>query len=180
MKAIERLLRGLDALSEGLGRATAWLALVQVLVTCWIVVARYVFNSGSIAMQESITYLNALLFILCAGYTLRHNAHVRVDIFYAKASPRFRLWVDLLGTLLMLLPLCGFLLWISWDYAAAAWRIHERSAESSGLPWVYLLKSLIVVLPVLLALQGLAEALRAACRLFGPAPSAREPENTAL
>lgn len=181
MKTLDGALQALDALTERLGRAAAWLSLALVGVTCWIVAARYVFNSGSIAVQESVIYLNSLLFILCSGYTLKHHGHVRVDIFYAKASLRYRAWVDLLGTFLLLLPLCGFLLWISWDYVESSWRVREQSGEAGGLPWVYLLKTLILVLAGLLALQGLAEALRAARVLHGgSAGTATEAERTVV
>lgn len=138
----------------------------MVVVTFYIVLTRYVFNSGSIAVQESIIYLNALLFLLTAGYTLKHDGHVRVDIFYGPASPRYKAWANLLGGLLLLLPVAVFILWASWDYVAAAWRIRETSPEAGGIPYVYLLKSLIVVMAVLVILQGVAEILRNLLFLF--------------
>ena len=138
----------------------------MVLVTFYIVVTRYVFSSGSIAIQESVIYLNALLFLLTTGYTLKHDGHVRVDIFYGPASPRYKAWANLLGGIFLLLPVSIFILWISWDYVTAAWRIHETSPEAGGIPYVYLLKSLIVVMAVLVILQGLTEILRNALFLF--------------
>jgi TRAP-type mannitol/chloroaromatic compound transport system permease small subunit len=149
----------LDRLAELSGRLLSWLSLAMVLVTFTVVVLRYGFESGSIAMQESVTYLHALLFMLCAAYTLKHDAHVRVDIFYQRATPRTRAWIDLLGTLLLLFPVCLFILYSSLDYVAAAWRIHEGSGEAGGLDAVYLLKTAIPAMAVLLLLQGISLAL---------------------
>ncbi len=163
------MLNWLEALSEWLGRAVAWLTVAMVLVTVGIVVARYGFGGGSIAVQESVLYMHALVFLVGAGYTLKHDKHVRVDIFYQAMSPRRRALVDLLGSLLLLLPVCGFIFWISLDFVAASWSMNrgqgEASAEAGGLPYVYLLKTLIPVAAALLALQGLAAAGRSWQRL---------------
>src|SRR5690606_31590501 len=121
MRTLNAAIALVDRFTEALGRAAAWLTGLLVQATCSVVTARYAFNSGSAATQESLTYINALFFMLCAAYTLRHDGHVRVDIFYAKASPRIRAWIDLLGTAFLLLPVCVFLIIVSWDYVAAAW-----------------------------------------------------------
>ena len=134
-----------------------WLASVLVLVTAIVVLLRYAFQAGSIALQESLIYINALLFTLGAAHTLKHDGHVRVDIFYSRMSGRNRALVDLVGTLLLLFPLCGFILWTSWDYVSLSWQIRERSAETSGLPFVYLLKTTILLLAGFLLWQGCAE-----------------------
>ncbi len=144
----------LGFINEWTGRAIAWLTLLMVITTFTVVVLRYGFDLGSIAMQESIIYLHALNFMLGAAFTLKHDAHVRVDIFYQKMGPRGQAWVDLLGTLLLLLPVCGFIFWSSWDYVAAAWAVRETSGEAGGLPFVYLLKSILLMMPCLLMLQG--------------------------
>lgn len=144
----------LGFINEWTGRAVAWLTLLMVITTFTVVVLRYGFDLGSIAMQESIIYLHALNFMLGAAFTLKHDAHVRVDIFYQKMGPRGQAWVDLLGTLLLLLPVCGFIFWSSWDYVAAAWAVRETSGEAGGLPFVYLLKSILLLMPCLLMLQG--------------------------
>lgn len=150
----------LDALIEWIGRAVAWLTLGMVLVTFLVVLLRYVFDLGWIAMQESVTYMHALVFMLGAAYTLKHDGHVRVDIFYRTFSPRTRAWVDLFGVLVLLLPTCGFILWVGWDYVASSWSVSEGSREAGGLPGVFLLKGLILLMPALLILQGIASALR--------------------
>lgn len=162
-----KLARLLDAVSDLTGRTIAWLTAAMVLVTFLVVVLRYVFDWGSIAMQESITYLHALVFMLGAAYTLRHDGHVRVDIFYRKFGARGRALVNLLGSLLLLLPVCVYIAAESWPYVVSSWDVHEGSREAGGLPGVYLLKTLLVVMPVLLILQGLADALRALLTLGG-------------
>lgn len=146
----------LDRVALVTGRLTAWLALVLVLVTFSVVVLRYAFQIGSIALQESILYLHASLFLLGAAYTLKMDAHVRVDIFYRHMSKKNRALVDLLGTLVLLLPVCLFLLWISADYVANAWALREGSRETGGLPFVYLLKTLIPISGGLLIIQGIS------------------------
>ena len=146
----------------------AWLTLAMVLITFFVVVARKFFNWGSIALQESIVYLHAAVFLLGAAYTLKHAAHVRVDLFYRDMSASRKAIVDILGLLLFAIPFCAFLLWISWDYVAAAWSLREGSREAGGLPFVYLLKTLIPVTAVLLLVQGISELLRAIDRLRNP------------
>ena len=157
----------LDRISDISGRITAWLTLTMVLSTTIIVVLRYVFDTGFIWMQESVTWMHAAVFMVGAAYTLLHEEHVRVDIFYRKMGPRRRALVDMLGVLLFLLPLCGFLAWMAWDFAATSWSIHETSREPGGLPYpmIPLLKSVVLVMPVFVALQGISLLLRSFARL---------------
>lgn len=157
----------LDRISDISGRITAWLTLAMVLSTTIIVVLRYVFDTGFIWMQESVTWMHAAVFMVGAAYTLLHEEHVRVDIFYRKMGPRRRALVDMLGVLLFLLPLCGFLAWMAWDFAATSWTIHETSREPGGLPYpmIPMLKSVVLVMPVFVALQGLSLLLRSFARL---------------
>ena len=138
---MKNLIRLIDTLNESLGRWISWLAPAMVLVMGLIVVLRYAFQVGSIALQESVMYLNALIFTFGAAYTLKQQGHVRVDVFYNRLSPRARGLIDLLGTGIFLSLTAGFIIWASWDYVAVSWRIREGSAESSGLPYVYLLKA---------------------------------------
>ncbi|PCJ22429.1 MAG: C4-dicarboxylate ABC transporter permease [SAR86 cluster bacterium] len=157
MKKISFLL---DQFSERTGRIFSWLTLVMVLLMALIVTLRYVFQIGSIALQESIIYINALIFTLGAAYTLKENGHVRVDIFYSRLTPRSKAIIDLIGTLVFLLPSAIFICWVSWDYVSLSWRIKEASAELSGLPYVYLLKATIILLAALLSLQGISEVIK--------------------
>lgn len=137
------------------GRGVSWLVLAMVLLMFFVVVQRYIFNAGSIALQESVTYLHAMVFMLAAAWTLSEDGHVRVDIFYRDASPRRKAWVNLLGSLLFLLPFALFILFGSWGYVAASWAVFEGSREAGGLPLVWLLKSLIPIFALLLLTQGL-------------------------
>jgi TRAP-type mannitol/chloroaromatic compound transport system permease small subunit len=167
--------RATDAANERIGVSIAWLALALVLVAFTVVLMRYVFGVGSVKMQESIVYMHAIVFMAAAGYTLLHNGHVRCDIFYAAASPRRRALIDLIGVVIFLLPTCALIAWAAWPYVAQAWAVREGSQEGSlGIPGVYLLKSVILVFAALVALQGIALAIRSALRLAGaePAPAA--------
>jgi TRAP-type mannitol/chloroaromatic compound transport system permease small subunit len=151
----------IDRLATAIGRAAAWLALVIVVLQFALVVARYVFGFGSIWLTETVVYANAALFLVAAAWTLRAGGHVRVDVFYAQASVRTRALIDLAGSIALLLPFALVLLWLSAPYAARSWAILERSQESSGLPLVFLLKTLIPVFALMMALQGVAQAIRA-------------------
>ena len=159
----------LDRISNFTGRATAWLTLVMVLLTTVIVVMRYVFDIGFIWMQESVTWMHAAVFMVGAAYTLLHEEHVRVDIFYRNMSPRRRALIDFLGVVLFLLPLCGFLAWMALDFAAVSWSINESSREPGGLPYpmIPLLKSVVLIMPVFVALQGVSLLLRSLATLRG-------------
>lgn len=160
MKGLEALANRLERLIHATGEGLKWLVLLMVLLTLWVVVSRYLLSSGSIAMQELINYLHGTLFMLGVAYAVHSGAHVRVDIFYQRFSARTRAWVDALGCLLFLIPLCLFTLLISQDFVTASWAIGERSAEPGGLPAVFLLKSLIPAMSVLLLLSALAQLLR--------------------
>ena len=165
--AQERLASLLDAIAERTGHLVSWLTLGMVLATVTVVVMRYAAGVGLVWLQESVNWMHSLVFMLGAAYTLKADEHVRVDILYRGMSERRKAIVDLAGTILFLLPLCAFLLVESWQYVATAWRIAERSREAGGLPMLYLLKTVIPVMAVLLALQAVSMALRAYLRLRG-------------
>ena len=150
----------IDRLNDQLGRGLSWLVLALILVQLAIVVLRYVFQIGSVWVQESLLYGNALLFLGAAGYTLLKDAHVRVDLFYREASAKTKAWVNLLGVLLFLWPLCGLIGVAGIPYVAKSWAVFEGSVETTGLQAVYLLKSLILLFGLSLALQGLSLAIR--------------------
>jgi len=157
----------IDAMNAAIGRGVAWLCLLVVVVQFTVVVMRYVLGLGSIWLTETIIYGHAALFMLASAWTLREGGHVRVDVFYADAGPRRRALVDLCGALLLLLPFMAVLLWFALPYVSRSWAIMETSRETSGLPWVYLLKTLIPAFALLMALQGIAQAIRAAHILRG-------------
>lgn len=160
MSSLISFLRGyiqlINTLNDRVGKAVSWLTLVMVLGTFLIVVLRYALNYGSVASQECIGFMHALVFMLGVAYTLKVDGHVRVDIFYQGFDVRTRAWVDCLGVILLLLPVAAFIGWSSWDYVVESWKIHESSGNSGGLPGVYLIKSTLVATAALLALQGSA------------------------
>lgn len=161
-----------DELPAGLisliGRAVAWLTLAMTLLTFGIVILRYGFNQGWIWLQESVTYLHAAVFMVAAAWALQTDDHVRVDIFYRAGSERYRHMVNLAGTLLFLVPFALFLLLVGWDYVSASWATREASREAGGLPLVWLLKSLILVMPALLLVQAWVTAVRSFSALRSP------------
>jgi TRAP-type mannitol/chloroaromatic compound transport system permease small subunit len=160
----------LEAITRGIGLLVAWLTLALVLVTSIVVIQRYLFDAGSIRMQESITFMHAAIFMLTAAYTLAVNDHVRVDIFYSDMSPRGQALVNLFGTLFLLMPFCAFMVYSSWDFVSVAWSVRESSQESGGLPFPFpgLMKSFIPLASGLLIMQGLVIILRSLATLGTP------------
>lgn len=160
----------LERFSEWTGRSIAWLTLGMVVITFGIVILRYVFSVGWIWLQESVSYLHAMVFMLGAAYTFKHDGHVRVDIFYRHFTGRQRAWVDFGGNLLLVLPVCAFIFLNSWDVVFDSWSRLEGSEETGGLDLVYVVKTLMLLMPVLLAVQAVANMLR--CLLLLRTPTA--------
>ena len=161
------LINRLERLNEWVGYAVAWLTVAMVIVTTTIVIERYWFSTGSIRLQESVTYMHAAVLMLAAAYTLTTGGHVRVDIIYSTLSQRGKAWVDLLGTCFLLMPICFLLIWYSWDYVAVSWQISESSQEANGLPFPFpaLMKSFIPAAASLLLLQGVVIVSRSVAQL---------------
>src|SRR6056297_907240 len=157
---MDQLAERLDSINRVTGRLVRWLALVMVLVQFGVVLLRYVFGISSIAVNESVLYMHAALFMLGAGYTLLVDDHVRVDIFQSRASDRGKARIDLAGHILLLIPSMLALLYWSWPSVRNAWAIYEGAISVGGIPGVFLLKSLIPAFCVLLILQSLACLLR--------------------
>ena len=157
---LSKALASIESFIDWSGRTVSWLSLFLVLVTFIIVVLRYVFDSGSIALQEITTYLHASIFLVGMAYTMQQDAHVRVDIFYTRCSKQTKAWIDLFGALFLLLPFMLFVSWVSWSYIADSWFVLEGSREAGGLPGVFLLKSLILVMTFLLSLQACTQIAR--------------------
>jgi len=155
------VLNGLRRVVEKSGQAVAWLTLLMVLLTFSIVILRYGFNLGWIWLQEIVIYLHVAVFTIAAAWTLQQDGHVRVDIFYTDMPEKKRALVDLLGTVLFLIPFCLFVLIISWPYVADSWQLLESSREAGGLPLVFVLKSLILILPALLLAQAVIGGINA-------------------
>lgn len=154
----------IDRFSSVTGQIVSWLTLAMVVMTFVIVVLRYVFDVGLIWLQETLTWLHALVFMLGAAYTLQQDEHVRVDIFYRNMTERRRAWVNLLGVTFFVFPMCGFFAWTSWSYVASSWSIGEVSINAGGLPYPFvpLLKSVLLVMPIAVALQGVSLLLQSA------------------
>lgn len=167
MTALARLADIVDRFNDTVGRGVRWLALGLVLVQFVVVVLRYVFGSSFIWMQESVIYTHATLFMLAIGYTLLHDGHVRVDVIYAGLPRRRQAWIELAGALVAILPFCLLVLWACWPYVSISWRMREGPMFPGGIPWLYLLKSLIPAMAVLLLLQGVSVACRAILVLGG-------------
>src|SRR5579863_2402364 len=165
---IAHIADGIDRATAAIGRAAAWCCLYLVLAEFAVVVMRYLLAIGSIRLQESVLYAHAALFMLAAAWTLRIDGHVRVDVFYGHGAPRTRALIDLFGTVVFLFPVVIAIGLLSVPYVARSWAILEGSRETSGLPFVYLLKTLIPLFAALLGFQGIAQAIRAALVLAEP------------
>lgn len=159
----------IDRFSIATGRAVSWLTLAMVLVTFVIVVMRYVFGVGLIWLQETLTWLHAVVFMLGTAYTMQREEHVRVDIFYRDMDEGRRAWVNLLGVVFFVFPMCAFFVWTAWDYVVTSWSIGEVSRNAGGLPYPFvpLLKSVLIVMPLAVALQGISLLLRSIQDLKG-------------
>ena len=149
----------IEAFIRKIGLGSRYLSLILVIITALVVALRYLFNWAPIALQEIMTYLHAGLFMLGAAYTLQQDGHVRVDVFYQHMSERKKHWINLLGTVFLLLPTCIFIFVICLPYVESSIAMNERSIEGNGLPYLFVLKSLLLVLPVLLTLQGFAHII---------------------
>lgn len=165
---MEKLAQSIDAFNTGVATVTRWLALFMVLVQFIIVVGRYAFGLNSIAVQESVLYMHATLFMLGAGYTLLVDKHVRVDVFYTKASPQGQRRIDIFGHLFLLLPSMAALLYWSWPSVRNSWKILEGPLSVGGIEAVFLMKTLIPAFCILVMLQSLSQLIR----LFAQRPTA--------
>jgi TRAP-type mannitol/chloroaromatic compound transport system permease small subunit len=170
---MEAAYKAIDRLNDVVGRTIAWATLIMVLIQFILVMMRYVFSAqdflflSTLWWQEAIVYLHGSLICLAAGYTFLHNGHVRVDIFYRDASENLKDWTDLIGSLLFLLPVCYLITWSAWPNVALSWANLEGSTETSGIPLKFVLKSMVLALAALLALQAISTAIKAGLRLRG-------------
>ena len=160
MGARHNTVRVIDNFTEKTGNMLAWLCLGMAVVSCVVVLLRYEFGIGSIAAQESVTYMHGMVFMLGIAFTLKRGGHVRVDIFYRRFSRRTCAWINSIGAIIFLLPFCVFLFAVSWYFVTESWAVREGSPDPGGIHAVFLLKSLIPLMACNLLLQGLAETLR--------------------
>lgn len=159
MILLSKIAQLINQFTTRVGQIISWLTLLLVFLVMTVVISRYLLGVGSIAIQESISYVHGIIFMLGLAFTLQNGGHVRVDIFYREFSARRKALVNLTGTILFLLPFCGLVLFGSWDYVMASWSIKETSSETGGIAAIYLLKTLMIAMPVTLALQGVAQII---------------------
>ena len=150
------LIRIINLINRVIGETVSWLTLLMVLVTVLVVVLRYGFNIGFIWMQESVRFMYSAVFLLCAGYTLFKDKHVRVDVLYLGLSERKKALVDLIGSIFLLLPVCFVIFYYSWSYVLNSWEQMEGSIEERGLHLVFLMKTFIWLFAILVSMQSLA------------------------
>lgn len=167
---MRQAIRIIDLISEYTGRIAAWLTAILVWLVVVYVVMRYLFAEPLIWLQELHWHLFAMIFLLGAAYTLKSDAHVRVDVFYARFSSKRKSWVNLIGILMFLIPFCLIVITRSWGMVESAWQIREKSADPGGLPARYLIKAALPVGFSLLLIQGIGEALRSVLTLMGKEP----------
>jgi len=152
--------RIIDSSNEKIGVITSYLIMPLILITFFVAFMRYILDFGSIALQEIIIYLHALIFMLGASYTLKNNMHVRIDIFYCKFSKNKKNKVNFYGTLFFLIPTCILIFFTSYNYVLSSILLMESSKEAGGLSTVYILKSYIILLSFSLLLQGFSELIK--------------------
>ncbi len=167
MQGLLAIAEKIDCFSETLGKIVSRMILLMVAITFGIVVLRYGFNWGRIWMQESYVWINGIVFMLGASFTMLKDAHVRVDIVYRGATGRAQAFIDLLGSLFLLLPTMAIIGYLSFPYIAQSWRRFEASREANGLPGLFLLKSVLLIFAALMFLQGLSLAIRSLAKLSG-------------
>jgi len=155
-----------NAFQKQLGQWVAWGSLSLVLITALVVILRYGFNMGSIALQESIMYNHAILFMLGIAYTYEQDKHVRVDVFYGQLDARKKAWVNFIGTIIFVLPVMAFIFWSGWEYVTTSWQIKEASGEAGGIAYLYMLKTLIVIMAGLVSLQAVSVLIQSVLTLF--------------
>lgn len=167
MSALASFVRLVDGFSDRVGRAVSWLTLGVVLVCFTVVVLRYVFSIGFVWMQDLYVWLHGVAFTIGASYALRHEHHVRVDIFYRPAGERYKAWINLLGCVLFILPLVVLVTYYGWSYVGRSWSIREGSSNVGGMPGLFLIKSCILGFVWLIGLQALSMIARSILVLAG-------------
>lgn len=167
VRTVSSISAAIDIINKKIGEWVSYFTFLMAAITFVVVILRYGFNLGWIAMQESIVYLHAAVFLLGSAYTLQHDGHVRVDVFYRGFSEKRKALVNLVGTLFLLLPVMLFITLVSWHYVLESWQTLEGSMESGGLPFLYVLKSFILLFSITMLLQGISEVIKQSMILAG-------------
>jgi len=166
LETLLKISRAIDGLNEKIGRLTYWLVLVAVLISAGNAVIRYAFNMSSNAWLEIQWYLFSAIFLFCAGYTLLHNQHIRIDVVTGRFSKRVQAWIDIFGTILFLLPMAVTIMWLSWPVFVDTYQRHEVSSNAGGLV-IWPARLLVPIEFLLLILQGLSELIKRVAFLLG-------------
>ena len=180
LNALETFVATADAINEWIGRVVAWLTVGCVLTCFLVVLLRYGFSIGFPSMQELYVWQHAIVFMAGAGFTLLHRGHVNVDIAYSRFKPQTKAWVDILGTLLFLLPWMAVLAWTSSQFVLNSWAILEPSSQTNGMPGLFVLKTMIWVFCAVVTLQGVALMARRTLYLAGREAHSPETEAAAV
>ncbi len=159
IRLVKKYILLIGQINEIVGKAASWLVVMLVSVMCFDVIRRYLFNTTTVAFIEMEWYLFAMIFLLSAGYTLKHDKHVRVDVFYSQFSVRNKAWVDFIGGLVFLIPFCLIIIYASIKYTMVSLAYNEGSPDSGGLPARYLIKAMIPLGFLFLLLQATASVL---------------------
>ena len=167
MSFLKSYIRFVDSINEKLGILVSWITTFMVLVVCYDVVTRYFLKKSSVAVQELEWHLFAIIFLVGAAYTLKYDRHVRVDVLYMKFKPKTKAWVNFLGSLIFLLPVCLIGIWSSKNFVINSFLIGEGSPDPGGLPARYILKAVIPIGFFLLLLQGMALSFRSLIEITG-------------
>ena len=160
MKRLLQLSNIIDITNATLLRLVSWISLMMVLVQFLIVVIRYAFGAGFIPLQESVTYMYGILFLISAGGTFLTDNHVRIDIIYNQVSTKYQSWINLLGCIFLLIPFSILIFYTSWEYVIISWKILEGSQEIGGIRAVYLLKTTILIFAILIGIQGISQMIK--------------------
>lgn len=156
VKFLNRYIEFVDKINKSIGRKTSWLTAALVLVVVGDVIVRYVFNDSSVAIQELEWHLFAILFLMGAAYTLQKDDHVRVDLFYSKFNAKQKAWLNIIGTIIFLIPFTLLIIYTSQNYALNSFALNEASPDPGGLPARYILKAFIPLSFTFLLLQGVS------------------------
>jgi len=167
MKLIGAIVRFIDGLNTRIGHLTSWLTTLLVVIVCYDVFTRYFLRKSSVAVQELEWHIFAIMFLIAAAYTLKEDGHVRVDVFYTQMPPRGKALINLLGSVIFLIPFSLLIIWTCKNFVIMSWSIKEISPDPGGLQFRYLLKAMIPLGFFFVLLQGVSLALRSLCTIFG-------------
>jgi TRAP-type mannitol/chloroaromatic compound transport system permease small subunit len=175
MEWMQKIVQGIDRINRRVGRGIAWVSFFMVVVVTVDVIMRYLFRTSFVFVQELEWHLFGVLFLVGAGYTLLHDDHVRVDIFYQRLTKKQKAWINFLGTLIFLLPGCYLVVATSWNFVMNSWSVREASPDPGGIPARYILKSAIPIGFFLIALQGISMGIKSLLIILGyPTDSEKE------